>query len=168
MDGDERVSALVADHNRWNRQNLTSVLVEAGMSVTEASNGVSALRLAVELVPQIVVIGPELPEMGAADLARGLRSDPATRHTAIVGVHNVVDADASLDLPCKSVELLATVVEALQVRRQELAAAPIRSVMASARGTVPLAEGASSRTTSRTRNAGRSGNWRLRSGIETL
>ena len=130
VNGDKRLSVLVADHNRWTRQSLATMLDDAGLSVSEASNGFSALRLALELAPQIVILGPELPEMGTAQLTERLRSDPATRHTAIVGVHDGVDADASLTLPCDTIPLLATVVNALEVRRQELAAAaaPIRSV----------------------------------------
>jgi CheY-like chemotaxis protein len=115
--GEKRVSVLIADHNRWTRLNLASMLIEAGMLVSEASNGFSALRLALERAPQIVVIGPQLPEMGGAELSDRLRADPVTRHTAIVGVHDVVDADASLALPCNPVELLATVVQALEARR---------------------------------------------------
>jgi CheY-like chemotaxis protein len=108
--GEKRVSVLIADHNRWTRLNLASMLIEAGMLVSEASNGFSALRLALERAPQIVVIG-------GAELSDRLRADPVTRHTAIVGVHDVVDADASLALPCNPVELLATVVQALEARR---------------------------------------------------
>jgi CheY-like chemotaxis protein len=145
------------------------MLGDAGLTVTEASNGISALRLALELAPHIVVVGPELPEMSAAELADGLRSDPRTRHTAIVGVHSVVDADASLEMPCNPFDLLGTVVRALEGRRQKLAAeAPTWSVIASARGTWPLGDGVASRSSSSTRNAGRSGKWRLSNGIETL
>ena len=166
--GDERVSVLVADHNRWTRLNVAAALDAAGLSVTEASNGVSAMRTALDLALHIVIIGPELPEIGAVELAEGLRSDPRTRHIAIVGLHNEVDADAALELPCNPIDLLAAVADALETRRHVLAAAPIRSVMASPRGTWPLVEGTSSRSTSRTRNAGRSGKVRLRSGIDTL
>jgi CheY-like chemotaxis protein len=166
--GVERVSVLVADHDRWTRLNLSTMLDEAGLAVSEASNGVSALRVALAQTPHLVILGAELPEMDAAELVQRLRADARTRHTAIIGPRSVADTDASLELPSNALELLATVVEALDARSQAVDAAPIRSVMASARATWPLAAGASSRATSRIRNAGRSGKWRLSSGIETL
>ena len=167
VNSDQGVSVLVADHNRWSRQGIATMLAEAGLSVYEASNGFSALRIALDVGPQLVLIAAELPEMGADELVSRLRSDPATRHAAIVGGHDVVEADASLPLPCDPVALLATVLIALETRRQALAAAPIRSVITSPRGTAPFVEG-TSRATSSTRNGGRSGKLRFRSDIETL
>src|SRR5262249_50179218 len=109
-----------------------------------------------------------LPEMSTPELVHDLRADPRTRHAAIVSVHEVAGADATLRLPCTPVEVLAKLVEALEVRRQAVAAAPMRSVIASPSGAWPLLDAAASRSTSRTRNGGRSAKWRRSSGIETL
>lgn len=167
MNRDSRVSVLVADHNRWSRHRLASVLSESGLTVYEASNGFSAERMALELAPQVLIVGSGLPDLCAAELMARVRSDPATRHTAIVGTHEEVDADASLALPWSPFDLLATVVTALESRRQVLAAAPMRSVMASPRDIAPFIVGAS-RATSRTRNGGLSGKVRFSSDIDTL
>jgi DNA-binding response OmpR family regulator len=135
---------------------MSSMLTEAGFEVAEASNGMSALRMALEAPPQIVVIGRGLPEISAADVIRSLRSDHRMRHAAVVQVEN----------PCNAIELLATVVSALEARHadrssrpvpQAEVAVPIRSVSAAAWGTWPLVGVSGSRTTSRMRNAGRSG-----------
>jgi hypothetical protein len=114
----------------------------------------TALRRAQAEVPHAVIVGSNLPELSPSELVLALRADARTRQVAIVGVH--ADADARLQHPYTPFDLLATVVEALESRRQVLAGAPIVSVMSSPR------------STSTTRNAGRSAKWRLSSGIETL
>lgn len=146
------------------------MLSEAGAYVLEASNGVSALRLALGNAPNVAVIGRNLSEMDPDELARALRQDQRTRNLAIIGARESDAVDVLLALPCEPIELLGSVVRALQARSevQAVAAAPIRSVMASPLGRWPLVEGASSRATSSIRKAGRSGKWRLSSGIETL
>jgi DNA-binding response OmpR family regulator len=87
---------------------MSSMLAEAGFKVAEASNGMSALRMALDAQPQIVVIGRGLPEISAADVMRSLNSDHRMRHTAVVQVEN----------PCNAIELLATVVSALEARHE--------------------------------------------------
>jgi CheY-like chemotaxis protein len=135
MNGQPHFGVMVAEHNAWTRHSIATNLRQAGLSVLEASNGVSALRRAVAEAPQVVIVGPALPEMSAPELIDGLRAEPRTQHTAIVGVSDVAGADASLDVTCSADDLLATIVEARETRLQALAAAPIRSVIASARGT---------------------------------
>jgi len=159
---------MVVDYDPWLRHALSTVLRHVGATVHEASNGASALRKATEDPPHLIVLGSQVPELSTLELIAALRSDARTHPTAIVGVSESANVDAWLDFPCGPVDVLAAVVEALEVRRQALAATPIRSVSASVLGTVPLVESVAARSTSRTRKAGRSGNWRLSSGSETL
>ncbi len=167
MNGLSQLGVMLAEHNAWTRQSIASNLRQAGLSVVETSNGASALRKALVDAPHVVIVGSELPEMGAPELINGLRSEARTQHTALVGIHDLAGIDAWLNLPCSPVDLLATILEALEVRRQTLAVAPMRSVRASARGTSPLGT-APSRSISRMRKGGRSAKWRFSSGIETL
>jgi DNA-binding response OmpR family regulator len=123
----EPINVLIADHDRWTRQTVSTMLGEAGFAVEEASNGMSALRSAAAAPPQIVLIGSGLPEVAAADVLHTLRADPRTRNTAVVQIGAFdcqLDADGWLDLPCRPVELLASVVNALAARH----VAPIQSV----------------------------------------
>jgi CheY-like chemotaxis protein len=168
VDGLTRLNVLVVDNNRWTRNNLASALDAGGVCVAEASNGFTAMRKALADAPHVVILGSDLPELSTHELMLGLRTDARTHHTAIVGVQGVVEADASLRIPCNSVEVLATLAEALEVRRQAVAAAPMRSVMASPVGTWPSVGGVAPRSTSRTGSGRRSGNWRRGSGIEAL
>jgi CheY-like chemotaxis protein len=135
VSGFERVSVLVADYDRWTRLSVTSMLATAGFSVQEASNGMSALRMAWAAAPDVVMVGPELPEIASDELAHLLRSDSRTRNVAVV----------PLSMPCTPMELVTTIVGAIDEQRslapamQPLyavvaTAAPTRSVSASLRG----------------------------------
>src|SRR3989442_8518260 len=136
VSGFERLKVLVADSDRWTRLSVTSMLATAGFSVQEASNGMSALRMACAVAPDVVMLGSELPEIASDELVDLLRSDSRTRDVAVV----------PLSLPCSPIELVATIAGAIDERRSRPApsldpryavavtAAPTRSVSASLRG----------------------------------
>ena len=178
----ERISVLVADHDKWTRLNLATMLDDAGFQVEQASNGVSAVRIAEIAQPQIVLLRHNLPELGAVDVLHMMRTDRRTRHCAVLQLHDCtsaedeLDSDGLLNLPCHPVELLATVVDALETRHgvrgsaaqnQVPTGVPMRSVSASIRAWPLVATGAA-QATSRMRNAGRSGKCRRSSDIDTL
>jgi len=171
VSGRERVSVLVADHDKWTRLNLSTMLDDAGFHVEQASNGVSAMRIAEVAQPQIVLLRHNLPELGAVDVLHMLRTDRRTRHCAVLQLQDWtiadddLDSDGLLNLPCHPVELLATVVNALETRHavrgsvaqsQADVGVPMRSVSASMRAW-PLVATGTAQATSRMRNAGRSG-----------
>ena len=108
MINQKRIHVLVADHDRWTRHRVSDMLGEAGFTVDEASNGMAALRSAAADPPQIVLIGQDLPEISAADVVLTLRTDPRTRHTAVVQVRDFANP----------IELLAAVLSSLQARRE--------------------------------------------------
>src|SRR5712691_7028311 len=183
VSGRERISVLVADHDKWTRLNLSTMLDEAGFQVEQASNGVSAVRIAEIAQPQIVLLRHNLPELGAVDVLYMLRTDRRTRHCAVLQLQDCtiaddeLDSDGLLNLPCHPVELLATVVDALETRHavrgsvaesQAEVGVPMRSVSASARGAWPLVATGAAQATSRMRNAGRSGKCLRSSDIDTL
>jgi CheY-like chemotaxis protein len=136
VSGFEGVSVLVADYDRWTRLSVTSMLTTAGFSVQEASNGMSALRMARAGAPDVVMLGPELPEIATDDLVHLLRSDSRTRDVAVV----------PLPLRYTPIELVAAIVGAVDKRRSRptvtlephyafaATAAPTRSVSASLLG----------------------------------
>jgi CheY-like chemotaxis protein len=179
----ERIITLVVDYDRWTRLNVSMMLAEAGFDVEQASNGVTALRIAAIAQPHIVLLRHNLPEVGAVDVLASLKADPRTRHCAVVQLQEAghtecsLAVDGSLELPCQPVELLAAVIDALETRqatrrsaveRQPDVAVPMRSVSAPARGARSLVGGGAVQATSRMRNAGRSGKARFNNGIETL
>jgi CheY-like chemotaxis protein len=118
----KNLNVMVVDFDRWTRLHVTTALDELGVSVAEASNGVTALRRALADAPHVVIVGSQLPEMDAPELLTGLRADPRTRHTAVVGLSSVSEGDAQLQLPCSPRDVLASVASALEARRLTMAA----------------------------------------------
>jgi CheY-like chemotaxis protein len=124
VSGYEGVHVLVADYDRWGRRCVSDVLSTAGFRVEEASNGMSALRLARDAQPQVVIVGRDLPEIAPPDLVGLLRSDPRTRDTAVLQLAPAegdgVDADGTINLPCGPIELFTSVLQAVAARNSEL------------------------------------------------
>jgi CheY-like chemotaxis protein len=92
-------TALVVDDDMVLRSMLAELLEEEGfLTVIQASNGFSGLRLALEHRPQFILLDLLLPELSGVDVLRELRSRPGTRDTAIVAVTGSPDqlTDAQL------------------------------------------------------------------------
>ena len=70
---------LVAHADRWTRLLVRDIVVEAGSTVVEASNGMSALRLAQQTQPDLVLLGPTLSEIAPGEVLGLLRADLPTR-----------------------------------------------------------------------------------------
>ncbi len=77
---------LVIEHNAWIRADLVAQLRTGGYHVRDASNGFTGLRLARGVVPDLIVLGGALPEIGAAQVREELASDPATRSVPVVAL----------------------------------------------------------------------------------
>jgi CheY-like chemotaxis protein len=108
MSADGRINVLVADHNPWTRFCFARMLSEAGFDVDEASNGVSAVRRALADSPQVVIVGDRLSELSSSDVMLTLRSDPRMHQTALV----------QIAATCSSIELVATVIYALEEQHE--------------------------------------------------
>jgi DNA-binding NarL/FixJ family response regulator len=83
---------LIADDHRLFRQGLVALLREqAGWEVVgEADDGLEAIRIAEALRPQVAVVDVEMPKMGGAEAARGIRS--VSGDTRIVALSMYADA----------------------------------------------------------------------------
>ncbi|MGH8732332.1 MAG: response regulator, partial [Burkholderiales bacterium] len=127
---------LVADDNRANREALAALLESAGHEVVRAVDGREALGRAQEAHPELVISDVLMPMMDGYELARRLKTDPATAtaavmfYTAYFGGH---DAQALaqahgvarvLVKPSDNDEILRQVDAALASRHEEPARAP--------------------------------------------
>jgi two-component system response regulator MprA len=101
-------------------------LTEAGFGVTFAEDGLKALQLARELLPTIVITEILVPKLDGLALCRRLKSDPATRHIAVL-VFSLLSAerrardagaDAFLSKPL-SAQGLKDAVRAVLARRAD-------------------------------------------------
>jgi CheY-like chemotaxis protein len=82
-----RRRVLVVDDNRDARETLRTVLSMNGHTVTDAGDGASAIRLAVEWAPDVALIDIGLPEMDGYEVARRIRARVGTlvRLVALTG-----------------------------------------------------------------------------------
>jgi PAS domain S-box-containing protein len=76
-------TVLVVDDDAINREFLRTLLVHRGHEVCEAADGESALRLAGREPPDAVITDVLMPGMDGYELARLLRSLPATSHVPV-------------------------------------------------------------------------------------
>ena len=128
----ERV-ALVVDDDNFVVSALAELLSEDGYDVHTASNGFSAVRMALECRPLVVLLDLALPERSGAEVLAELRGDAATRDVAIVVVTGnpqlltdaqLAQTDGLVTKPFDVSELMATVQSAVRrasIRHAEVA-----------------------------------------------
>lgn len=75
---------LVIEHDAWRRMDLVGQLAGTGCEVRNASNGFSGLRLARDTVPQVIVLGAELPDISANEVREQLGVYLQTRAIPVV------------------------------------------------------------------------------------
>jgi PAS domain S-box-containing protein len=113
------------------RYGKTRVLRAAGYEVVEAETGTVALKLARELLPDLVLMDVNLPDMSGIDACRAIKNDPATRTIPVIQISATFvtendqqnglkgGADIYLTEPLEP-KVLETVVRVLlQLRRTE-------------------------------------------------
>lgn len=116
-----RPRALVVEDDPSVRQLARLTLEGAGCAVRATGDGRSALTIAAEQRPDVVVLDVDLPGLDGREVARALRDDPATADVPIVVVTGSADrkelwtiwasgADALLTKPFDVTELASTVV----------------------------------------------------------
>ncbi len=78
-----RKRVLVADDNEHNRDLARQCLKESFV-VLEAKDGAAALAVAQKELPDLVLLDLSMPRMNGWDVARALKSDPATARISLV------------------------------------------------------------------------------------
>jgi len=107
---------LVVDDDTDVRLMFKLIFESAGYHVSEARNGVGALILIKDSLPDLVVTDMVMPEMDGVELIRRIRSDVRTAQVPILAVtghpgalEQASGADAVMDKPIDRGDLLATV-----------------------------------------------------------
>lgn len=94
---------LVIEDNPLNLELVTDLLEVNGFMVHPAHTAEEGLRLARELLPDLVLMDFGLPGMDGLAATRNLKANPATRHLAVIGLtaHAMKgDAEAALEAGC--------------------------------------------------------------------
>ena len=77
---------LVVDDNEDNRQILNDLLGGAGYEITGAASGDEAVRLAGELVPDLILMDIQLPGLNGLEATRRIKADPKLAHIPVIAV----------------------------------------------------------------------------------
>ena len=111
---------LIVDDSEDDREMYARFLSQRGFQITEAGDGVEAVRKATDLNPNLIVMDLWLPLMGGWEASRRLKGDDRTKHIPIVVVtgRNFVTADAlgcdaCLIKPCSPQKLYAEILRVL-------------------------------------------------------
>jgi len=119
---------LVVDDDPRNRKLLEEYLIGAGYDVRLAQDGRSALALATEGPPDLVLLDVMMPDLSGLEVCRQLKADPRTRLCQVVLVtaldgapHRVEGLDTGADdyiaKPVRREEFMAKVRSMLRARR---------------------------------------------------
>jgi signal transduction histidine kinase/DNA-binding NarL/FixJ family response regulator len=120
---------LVIDDQKVPRIAVSSILEEAGHEVAAAENGSEGLRLAAELLPDVIVLDVYMPGMDGFAVVERLKSDPRTEPTPVIFLTAEPPTDdlivRGLDLGaydflskgCSRAELLARVGVMARIKR---------------------------------------------------
>jgi CheY-like chemotaxis protein len=88
---------LIIEDNLLNLELATDLLEANGFVVSSAQTAEEGLRLAHELLPDLVLMDFSLPGMDGLTATKNLKADPATRHVAVVGLTaNAMKGDEEL------------------------------------------------------------------------
>ena len=82
---------LIVDDNEKNRKLARDVLRAAGLRTLEAGSAAEAMALAVEQLPDLILLDLRLPDMAGTDAARAFRDEARTAHVPIVALSAMPD-----------------------------------------------------------------------------
>lgn len=124
-----KASIMVVDDDPRNLSLLTYLLRDEGYTVWQATTGTDALRFAPKVVPDLILLDINLPDISGYDVCQQLRSNSQTKRTPIIFV-SVLDAtwdkvkgfavggNDYITKPLEILELNCRIRNQLQLRQQ--------------------------------------------------
>jgi CheY-like chemotaxis protein len=121
----EKRTALVVDDEADIRDHLSAILDGYGFEVITAEDGASALRLASERRPAIIILDINLPDIDGGEVANRLSQDPQTSTIPIIYLTGLITKEEKREpeklgkhfviaKPVLKGELLSTISRALK------------------------------------------------------
>jgi chemosensory pili system protein ChpA (sensor histidine kinase/response regulator) len=121
---EQKYSALVVDDSLTMRKVLSRLLEREGYEVLVAKDGMDAMQLLQQTVPDVILTDIEMPRMDGFGLARNIRDDARTANTPLIMISSRtadkhqnmakdIGVDAFFGKPVHDDELLAKVGELL-------------------------------------------------------
>ncbi|MFN3926536.1 MAG: response regulator transcription factor [Pseudanabaenaceae cyanobacterium] len=114
------LNVLVVEDSPPQREMMTKILQESGMSVRAAADGLEALHLIQAECPDVLVLDVVMPRMNGYELCRKLRADSKTEKIKVVMCSTKGEefdrywglrqgADAYIAKPFQPAELISTI-----------------------------------------------------------
>ena len=124
------ITVLIVEDNADSREMLCAMLRHAGLACHDAPDGLTALRLVDEVLPDVVILDVGLPEMDGLEVARRIRANPRygdVRLIALTGYGQAGDRAATkqagfdyhLVKPVQPAELLTLLAQATRASVQD-------------------------------------------------
>ena len=129
----DRRQILVVDDYAGARYLRSRILMDAGYEVVEAENGEDALRLAATVLPSLILLDVNLPDISGTEVCARLKRDPVTAGIPVIQITwawlseearrrgMASGANAYLTEPVDDVTLLREVVNLLEVAAEKRA-----------------------------------------------
>ncbi|HTW38060.1 MAG TPA: Hpt domain-containing protein [Steroidobacteraceae bacterium] len=132
--GDRRIFALVVDDSITVRRVTQRLLERNGMRVLTARDGLDAIAILQENVPDIILLDIEMPRMDGYEVAAHVRNDPRLKHVPIIMITSRVGekhraraielgVDDYLGKPYQEAQLLDAIAPLVERHRGARAAA---------------------------------------------
>lgn len=80
------LTILVVDDNRHLQIAFRKILTSAGYKVQLAGDGEEGLRMALELMPDVIVLDMLLPKLGGVEVLRALKQHPVACHIPVIAL----------------------------------------------------------------------------------
>ena len=77
---------LIVEDNELNMKLFEDLLQAHGYAILSTKDGLDALRLAREHLPDLVLMDIQLPEISGLEVTRMMKADPELRHIPVVAV----------------------------------------------------------------------------------
>jgi CheY-like chemotaxis protein len=122
---DSRRTALVVDHDIWERWLTTEVLVGQGYAVLGASNGASGLRLVEQHQCDVILLDLALPELPGPEFLQQLKATDRTREIPVIVLGASPDdrpgtAEGCVPRPLEQVRVMTEVARCLSAGRNKV------------------------------------------------
>ncbi|MEO1591475.1 MAG: response regulator [Cyanobacteria bacterium J06632_22] len=120
-------TVLIVDDSSTLREMISGLLIKAGMTVLEATDGVEAKDKITANPPDLVILDIVMPNMNGYELCRWVKSNPETQEVPVVICSSKNEdfdrywgmkqgADAYIAKPFRPVEMVETVKHLLRGR----------------------------------------------------
>lgn len=87
-------SILLVEDSRFLRVASERALTKAGFTVISTSDGEEALRVAIDKIPDLILLDMLLPKLGGQEVLRQLKANNVTAHIPVVVLSSLSQANA--------------------------------------------------------------------------